>query len=85
MPATVLASFAASGPSSLGAGVTRGSRSPMSRHEWVQRCTSRLLQLRPDEAPEQVAEVVAAMWRDEPQFHPELAAEMEHESWHVGH
>lgn len=51
------------------------------RAEWIDQCLRRLRELRPDEDPLFLANVVNEIWHDVPGFHPELAAEMEHECW----
>jgi len=51
------------------------------RADWIDQCLRRLRELRPDEDPLFLANMVDEIWHDVPSFHPELAAEMEHECW----
>ncbi len=55
------------------------------RQEWTRRCTQRLTELRPLTAADVVAELVQDMWRDVACMDPEIAAEIEHESWQSEH
>ncbi|CAN5492047.1 hypothetical protein BH11PSE9_BH11PSE9_18470 [soil metagenome] len=55
------------------------------RQEWIGRCTRRLVELRPLTAANVVAELVQDMWRDVACMDPEIAAEIEHESWQSEH
>lgn len=55
------------------------------RQEWIRRCTLRLTELRPLTAANVLAELVQDMWRDVACMAPEIAAEIEHESWQSEH
>ncbi|CAN5695587.1 hypothetical protein BH11PSE8_BH11PSE8_13850 [soil metagenome] len=55
------------------------------RQKWTFRCARRLTELRPLTAPNVVAELVQDMWHDVKCMDPEIAAEMEHESWASEH
>lgn len=55
------------------------------RQEWTRRCARRLIELRPTTAANVVAELVQDMWRDVACMDPDIAAEIEHESWQSEH
>ena len=55
------------------------------RQEWTRRCTQRLTELRPLTAAHGVADLVQDMWLDVAGMDPEIAAEIEHESWQSEH
>ena len=55
------------------------------RQEWTRRCTRRLTELRPLTAANVLDELVQDMWRDVACMDPEIAAEIEHESWQSEH
>lgn len=51
------------------------------REHWVRQCSTRLAQLRPRHDREVLDTLAQDMWSDVASFDPEIAAEMEHESW----
>ena len=60
--------------------------SPMtSQRQWTELCAARLAELRPDGSPEVLEGVAAQLWGCVGNFHPEIAAEMEHEVWRWDH
>lgn len=51
------------------------------RAVWVDQCLRRLRELRPDEDPLFLTNMVGEIWHDVSNFHPVVAAELEHECW----
>jgi hypothetical protein len=51
------------------------------RTAWTAQCLQRLRELRPDEDALVLTTTVHEMWREVSGFHPQLAAELEHECW----
>lgn len=58
---------------------SRGGRH--ARTAWTAQCLQRLRELRPDEDALVLSTMVHEMWHDVSDFHPQLAAELEHECW----